>query len=1161
MSRFSRIVLVSLCVLGLALAATPAFAQRATGDITGLVTDPSGAVIPNATVVVTNQGTNEARTTQTDNTGIYRVGLLQPGKYSVKTSAQGFKTSEQREIEVTVGFVSRIDVKMEVGAVAETVTVEASAPLVNSESGRLSELVGGTRIANMPLNGRNIYDLVRLAPGAVGVRGVVSENGAQTSVNGNRVNFNGFLMDGVANKGLSGGFNAQPNPDMVQEFRVDTNNLSAEFGNSAGAITSLVTKQGSNSLHGSVWEYLRNDKLDAAEFFQHTKEGKPPFRFNQFGAAGGGPIKKDKTFFFASFEGQRTRAGQTAVYTVDAPEWRNFVTTNFPNSVAALLYKTFPFKGSIKPGSTITRDGVIDNSGLSGTLADYTDPDTVDPTRVAAFATLFSRLPANMPIEGAASLTGSSHFKNPFADGNQYSIRVDHNLTQNDRIFGRWFFANTNDPSAGDLGLNNRGFGSPYKTSSPNSMISWTHIFNPTLINEFRAGYSRSVGLQQAAFPGVPSIGLDDGHLGFGAYNGYPQFFIENVFNYQDLVSVKKGRHNLKMGFEVKRNQENSEFNVGRPSYYFLDPFFFAIDAPYGMAGGTFPGKLTGVGPDPPALSSNIRGWRNTEWGGFIQDDWKVSPRLTLNLGLRYDLYQRHTEKYNLATQFVFGPGNNISERLRNAGGPIAGVGGSVGGFAKAAVAGNTAGDHNNFGPRFGFAYDPFGKGRTAIRGGFGVSYESTFYNAISNSRWNPPFYNFAGLFNDLGGGTDYILYGPPAGTTPSFTGPQGVGNRVAPGNIMGYDPRNTQLLATLTGIPNPNMRDPYVYSFFLGIEQQFAGSYALKVNYVGGAAHKLFRSDNMNRLDDGRLRRRLGDTSFGAIGQLNRNFNVLRIWQNNVNSNYNSLQVGLQKRMSRGLEFTTNYTWSHSIDEGSTWHSHATTANGRAGGDGFNTSAGNIRLDRGDSVFDVRHRFTASWVYELPFFRQQQGVVGHILGGWQVNGLVSLQTGSPFSVFDRRQPSFNKACTVGVPFASAASVCTNSGGDYNLDGERNDRPNAPAASVPTSAPNKQAAINGFLKRGDFGAPALGTVGTLGRNTFRWPGFAQTDFSLFKNIKVREGMSVQFRTEMFNILNGTNFLQTADSGHTNNQLASPLLSKSVKTFPGRQIQFGLKFIF
>ncbi len=1156
MSRFSRIVFVSLLVLGLALAATPSFAQTSTGDITGVVTDQTGAVIPNATVVVTNQGTNVGQTVQTDATGIYRVGLLQPGRYSVKTSAQGFKTIEKREIEVTVGFVSRIDVKMEVGAVAETVTVEASAPLVNSESGRLSELVGEARIANLPLNGRNIYNLVRLAPGAVYMRGNISENGASTSVNGARVNFNGFLLDGIANKGLSGGFNSQPNPDMVQEFRVETNNLSAEFGNSAGAITSVVTKSGTNSFHGTAWEYLRNNKLDAAEFFEHTPAGKPAFRYNQFGATIGGPIIKDKTFFFGAYEGARTRIGQSSVFVVETPQWRDFVTQNFPNSVAALLYKTFPFKGSIKPGSTLTRDDVIGNSGLAGSLADYTDPDFVGAARAAQFRTLFSRLPANLPLEGDATLTGSS-FKDAtgtFFNGNQYSGRVDHNIGTSDRIFGRFTWASNIDPNAGDLGLNNRGFGSPNKSSSPNLALGWTHVFGPNLINEFRAGYSRGVGLQQAAFPGVPEVDFDDGQLGFGAYNGYPQFFIENVFNYQDIVSLKKGRHNLKMGFEVKRNQENSEFNVGRADYEVGDIFFFAVDAPYFEVAGTDPGRLTGVNNDPPALSSNIRGWRNTEYGAFLQDDWKVTPRLTLNLGLRYDLYQRHTEKYNLATQFVFGPGNNITERIRNITGPLAGVGGSQGGFAKAPVAGNTAGDHNNFGPRFGFAWDPFGKGRTAIRGGYGVSYESTFYNAISNSRWNPPYYNFAQLFNDLAGGTDFILYGPPAGQAPRFDGPPGTGNKVSPGNLMGYDPRNTQLLAFLTGIPNPQMKDPYVHSYFLGIEQQFGGSYALKVNYVGSSGHKLFRSDNINRLDGGRLFRRLGDTNFGPTGQLNKNFGVLRTWQNSVNSNYNSLQASLQKRMTRGLEFNLNYTWSHSIDEGSTWHSHATTSNGRAGGDGYLSSAGNLRLDRGPSLFDIRHRFTSSWVYELPFFRQQQGFVGHVLGGWQFNGLVALQTGAPFSVFDRRNPSLS--CT-----GTTASTCVNRGGDYNLDGERIDRPNAPIVSVHTGPESRTEAINGFLKRSDFGVPGLAQNGSLGRNTFRWPGYASTDFSFFKNIKIREGMSIQFRTEMFNILNRVNFLQTADSTHTNNQLASPELSKSRKTHPARQIQFGLKFIF
>jgi hypothetical protein len=1245
-------------LLGLALAlALPAYAQVETSTFAGTVEDPTGAVVPGATVTITNQGTNRSVTYQTDASGTYRVVGLQPGPYSVKVEAKGFKAVVTRDVELTVGTVQRVDFKLELGQETQTITVEAAAPLVNTEEGRLSSTVTSQQTAALPLNGRNVFDLIMLAPGAVNVNGVMFEQGAGVVVNGVRENFNGFVMDGVSNKGLSGGFITQPNADVVQEFQVNTLNMSAQYGNSAGAVTNLVTKSGSNAFHGTAYEFVRNDVFDATDFFTNKGRGeclpsattpeelaacpsKNPLRFNQFGVTAGGPIRKDKTFFFASFQGERTITSAAPVpVVVESAAWRNAVVSALPNSVAALLYSNFPGPG----GPTLaTVDEYV--AGMYGDFGTLVCPDNFSSGIGASFQTLFGVTAAeaaacSTPItvgqsaaqianralpfqQSAVAIYGTQAIGNLF-NGNEWSARIDHNLSEKDRLYGKYYSVRTSDRFGPSNTSSMRGFTNPTVGHYPNFSLSWSHIFSPSVINELKLGYTRSsldidVSADQT---GVPSIGFGSGDVGFGAYNGYPQFFHENIYTYSDMVSINKGKHALKIGGDVRRNIENSEFNVARPSYYFFDQLFLAADAPAEQIAGVDPGIVTGR---PAELSTNNRAWRNVEFGFFVQDDWKVARNFTLNLGLRYDLYKRHTEKFGRVTDFILGPGNNITERIRSANVPgygpgcdtpeqiaqaqIAGVCGP-GGFATAKSLGSA--DHNNWGPRLGFAWDPFGSGKTSLRGGFGVSYEGTLYNPLSNSRWNLPYYSFNIADNFLFGDVSNVIYGPttrdvngnliPSGEAPSYTGAptnpgQGVGAQ-AVGNLTGWDYTNSNL-AYLTAIVDPGgLRDPYVYSFFLGIQRELTSGLGIEVNYVGSAGHKLFRAAQVNANRGGRLPIwgscqdtyiSGGDTTvcsnmsdLNGVGRTNPNYGTLRFWENAVNSNYNSLQFSLTQKMKHGLAFNLNYTWGHSIDGGSDWHSGATSANGAAAGDAYNLDLSQPGLDRGHSTFDFRHRLVFNYLWELPWMKSQQGVAGHILGGWQLNGIWSFQSGAHWTPYDSRARTLR--CFIGGVnsysansnggatscFADGGTIA-NTGGDYNLDTVANDRPDAAGAN--TVAANKDQYANGYfynnsggtrgIDSGFFSTPCLGCNGTLARNTFVGPAMFVADLSVLKNIKLTEKVSMQFRSEFFNAFNRTNFYPPSSSTGANyaNRIQSPIFGASAGTFDPRQIQFALKLL-
>jgi len=1229
------------CILALIAFGLPASSQVQNGEFTGLITDPSDAVVNQARVVIHNLATGFTLEVRSNEDGIYKGRELIMGQYQISVEMPGFRTTTSGALILNVGTVVRADFKLQVGAADETMEVSDSAVPVNTENARLSQTVDSTMIANLPLNGRNVYDLIQYAPGATNVRGVIFENGANTVVNGVRENFNGFLINGVSNKGLSGGPINQPIQDTVQEFQLVTLNNSAEFSNSAGAITSLVTKSGTNQLHGSAWGYFRNDALDANPFFANhvpspADRKKTPLRLNQFGGTVGGAIIRNKIFFFGAYQGDRFLTSSAGPVEVESQQFRGAATAALPDSVAALLYKNFAPSTQGTPLMTL-RDYVsgphdpFSGSGFSS-FAEYLCPGSLDPSSInpAAAAALSSRFAQLFGVEQAdidkmngapddGGCLGGSPFALPHAgafnrddtfleqvisvtksqvegnlfNGNEASLRLDFNPGSRDRLFTQFNWARSRDQYTGSDLV--RGFLNPSKATTPNFQFSYIYIFGPTVLNELRTGYAGNRNDVSVNRPGVPGIDLGDNiTLGFGSTNGFPQTFRENIYTYADMVSVNRGKHNLKAGVDVRRNIDNGDFNLARPSYGFLDPLFFATDVPYFESAGVNP-EFSGT--TPAHLETNIRHWRNWEVGAYVQDDWKVSRQLTVSLGLRYDLFTRHTELNHLTTTFLKGPGKNLIDNITTGAGqikdastpchgnpraPLAGACGP-GGFAPASSLG--AGDHNNFGPRIGFAWDVFGHGRTSLRGGFGLSYEGTLYNPLSDTRWNPPYYSVDSAVNFLGGDVSQVVYGPVGGGAPRFVGPappdqhSGSGAQ-ATGNISGWDPSNPHIAANTAIVFPEGIRDPYVENWFIGVQHQIRAGIVAQLNYVGTAGHKLFRAEAVNRIPGALLPEGTCVTdTFGRklcsqvntnvdpngfainpAGRLNPNHGFLRVWENAGNSIYHGLQLSVQKRMSHGLQISGNYTWSHAIDSGSTWSNRGTSANGFAAGDNVSTDVTLPSLDRGNSVFDIRQRLTFNYVWELPFFQKAHGALGMVLGGWQSNGIWSFQSGahwSPFRGGPFAGPKLrDKNGNRGGPCAPASfdpANCFNVGSDYNLDGVANDRPNAMVNHV--NATHAQWADGFNLPDTFFTAPCLGCVGNLGRNTFVGPGYWAVDTSIFKTFQLSDRFGLQFRAEAFNISNHTNF-QLGD-----NNWNDQLFGQASGTFNPRQLQFGLKLSF
>ncbi|MCA1628283.1 MAG: TonB-dependent receptor, partial [Acidobacteria bacterium] len=776
------------------------------------------------------------------------------------------------------------------------------------------------------MNGRNIYQLAELQPGIVRVAGSGLQESdttdAQVGASGTRFRDNQILLDGVTNNNdrQGGRTTLALSPDAVEQFRVVTNNLSAEFGRSGGGLISVVTKGGTNAFHGTLFEFHRNDNLDAATTFEARAGRKSEFKRNHFGGTLGGPIFKNRTFFFFSYQGLRQIRPALQLHTVETPQFRDFVLQTRPNSLAARLLRDFP--PLLAPTMNIRDVG----SPAPGVRVFNETPDGI-PDIGDVF----------IPIPG-------------FTFDDQYSIRIDHTLNDGkDIITGRYSLNDRKEQRPGDNSA--RAFSVDFLEKDQNISLSHIHTFSPTVTNELRVGYNYDPQINAANFPEIPFVGFSVAGRSVSQFSQtfgfvFPLDFRLHTYQLYDALTMTRGNHGLKIGGDVRQFRENSDFpTFFKPLVTFNDILDFADDEVLSITARVDP--LTGQ------PTGTYRHFRITEFGLFIQDDWKATPRLTLNIGLRYDNFGTLSETDEQVSTLVFDSASLADARVVQ-------------------VDELYERDNNNFAPRLGFAYDPTGNGAWAIRGGAGLFYSRIWTNFSGNSRFNTPFSLPVSLSALTPGQNPSAAYRIPFTGDPAFARP--------------LDARGgSTALRPAVQTVDRNLRAPHTAQWFLGVQRQLPGNWVAEANYLGSAGRKLLFRQELNRFS--------GDRADGVVNRVNQSFGSIVHGFNAISSIYHGLATQLSKRFSDGYTAQLAYTFSRSID------SDSEPFGGGPGEQQGLLEVSNIRLDRAFSAFDATHRFAGNFIYELPFFRNTRGLAGSLLGGWQVNSIVSLQSGFPFTV------------------------------------------------------------------------------------------------------------------------------------------------------------------
>jgi len=1046
---------------------------QTTGTIVGIAADSTGAAVPAATITAANHATHFTRQTETDETGEYVLTVLPVGVYTVTGEKQGFEKFVIPDVTVHVNESVRVDVQFAVGKVTQSISVIESSAVVDTRSSTVGKVVEERKITELPLNERNFLNLATLQP--VPAMEITSNNTPEISggvkavfqVNGLRLQSNNFLLDGADNnEPFLGTAMATPSPDALSEFKILTNSFSAEFGGGGGSIVNVITRQGTNHFRGSVYEFFRNDKLDAANFFAISKD---KLRRNQFGATFGGPIVKDKTFFFANYEGFRLREGITRTATVPSLMDRAFVPPGGVNPVAAALLSLIP----------------APNVG---------DPNT-------------SHIFVSSPVT-----------RN---DANQFTTRLDHSFTSKNGLSGRYYFNQgeihrnfTNTLFGISIDLPNFPLKDTYRIE--NLSLTDTHFFSSSLSNEARFGFNRgrfdsavseivrtpaTFGFNlptTKAVHNMPLVALA-GFTAFGTFNDSPSFRRENVYQIQDQMSWIRGKHALKLGANILKTQMNipSSDSIAEGAFLFIPTPGFSAFQNFlaGQANLFFQGG--GV---------TTRPWRYSSYNFFVQDDWRVTPNFTLNLGLRYELPLPPTDTQNRVVALRPGQQSTV---IPTAPPGLLFVGDQ--GITRSTI----ATDKNNFAPRIGFAWDLFGSGKMSLRGGYGFYYDRLIGLLPFQFGLDPPFYIIPTL-----PGPFIASFGDPFGGKSPFAGQ------------TAQDIANAKIfpLFSFLQIMDKDMRTPYVQQWNLSYQLQALRDMVVEVGYVGTKSTRLPQAVNIN---SARPTRPFAPFLFQVSN-----------YQTTDNANYHALQISANKRMGHGLSFLASYTWSHSIDGDSIPVNFLNPTSEAV----FLEDRTNLRLERGNSAFDARHRFVGSFLYELPFLRDRRDWAGTAFGNWQVNAILTFQSGFPLTVLDTSDP--------------------------NQDGDATDRPNPvtdPFAAGPTSsnlagckatasaggfAADRTQTVQTWFNPCAFAHPPLGTDGLVSRNSVVGPGIKNVDFSLFKNFPIGEVRNLQFRAEFFNLFNHPNF------GFPVNDINSPNAGRILRTrLSSRQIQLALKLLF
>ncbi|MGC2280053.1 MAG: TonB-dependent receptor [Candidatus Acidiferrales bacterium] len=1163
-------------LLPLVFSCASAWAQKDTGAIAGTVRDPSGGVVGGAKVVVTDVDRGTGLTTTTDKMGEYVAGPLKVGRYQLTVEKAGFKREVVGPITLDVQERPAVDITLHVGSVTETVTVTSHEPQLETETSGLGQVIDSQRILTLPLNGRNYAQLALLGAG-VGP----SEPGSRVettygfSSNGGRSLQNNFQLDGIDNNSdlgdvLNGSsYVIQPSVDAIAEFKVQTNSYSAEFGRGNGAVLNAVIKSGTNQFHGDVYEFLRNDDLDARNAFDAF--GRQGYQQNQFGGTIGGPIIKDRTFFFGDYEGLRIRQALPQLVLVPTPaeiggDFSSFLTStpamavdmngNPTNQVAVDCNGHPTFLGEIF-NTRLTQVSTLNPSGYCGVPIGVNgagNPTNIFP--MGSIDPLAARLSALFPAPNV-NINGSNFLAEPkrSAEQNNFDIRIDHRLSDKDSLFGRFSYEVQPSfiPSPFDNALDGGAFQDGYQNNSYRSVaLSETHAFSPSMVNELRFGYNRinSHRFQlnydqnvaaQLDFPGVPfapnngglpSMSIDDGTAAIGSSGFLPSIEKQNTYVIAENLTKIHGRHTLKFGTELRF----VEFTIFQPAASrgtldFASDFTDNAAAPT-TGGEAFATFLLGI-PDAGTITNlhNVD-YHRENYAWFAQDDFRLTPKLTLNLGLRYEIFTTVKARFNEEANFSF-----ASDSLIVPQGQQAQLTPTLAGLLpieRTGTPGLIPPDLTNFAPRVGLAYQITDK--LVFRAGYGIFYGGEEGGPFSNPSpgFNPPFFVTQQWAEPC-----FLPAANPNGPDCSIPG-LNVLAQGFPANSL-VDPNTPTLFSE-----NPRLPTPYVQQWHVGFQYQLPAQTLLDISYAGSHGADLFGMYNGNQAQPNvDFCTTNGNTPINCPTAPRRPFPTIDggidTLRANDLSNYDSLQVRLEKNFSHGLQFEAAYTYSHALDDAS-----SASLGSLNNGDFRNELYPG--LEYGNSDFDVRHRFVISYIYQLPFGNGKKfggdatGLKNQIIGNWQVAGITTAQTGNWFTITD-----------------SVTNVSTSDGG--GVVGYYEVRPNV------VGNPNGKPCVSGtvFNTCAFVDNMTYFTFGNAGRNIVLGPGLQNWDFSIFKLFPIREQMHFEFRAEFFNIWNHVNPL-LGPVGAISEEPQAVEFGTPQFGFPNaardpRFVQFALKFYF